>query len=263
VTVIGHVEWVELLRVDHLPRAGELQAAERHPPGAGGSAVTAVSVIAEQGADVRFITAVGDDAEGLASVQDLRARGVEVDAVRRAGPTRRVTVLLDRTGERTIITSGERWAPSVIDDLGWDRLPDADGVYLTAGDGAVISRARQARVLVATPRLATTPDLPDVTLDALVYSGDDEREVALVEPLRSRSRLLVRTAGADGGSWAGESEGIWHAAPVPGPVRDSYGCGDAFAGGFTLGLARGDSVADTAALGARCGAEMLTHVGAP
>jgi ribokinase len=263
VTVIGHVEWVEFLRVDHLPRAGELQSGEREPSRAGGSAVIAASVIAAHGGEVRFIGAVGDDAEGSQALEQLRARGVAVDAVRRDGPTRRVTVLLDHAGERTIITSGERWAPATTDDLGWDRLDRADGVYLTAGDGAVLGQARRARVLVATPRVATTPNLPDVTLDALVFSAGDEHEAALAVRMAAHARLLVATEGDDGGHWQGQSEGRWPAAAVPGPPRDTYGAGDAFAGGFTLGLARGGTVADATALGATCGAEMLTRAGAP
>lgn len=275
VTVIGHVEWVEFLRVDHLPRAGELQSAEREAPRAGGSAVIAASVIAEHGGAVHFIGAVGDDVEGSHAVEQLRARGIEVDVIRRGGPTRRVTVLLDHAGERTIITSGERWAPAAIDDLGWGRLEKADGVYLTAGDGAVITLARKARVLVATPRVATTPDLPDLPIDALVFSADDEHESALAQQLAGSARLMVATEGGNGGHWHAstargdgavaewQSEGRWPAAPVPGPVRDTYGAGDAFAGGFTLGLAAGGTVADAAALGAACGARMLTRPGAP
>jgi len=46
-------------------------------------------------------------------------------------------------------------------------------------------------------------------------------------------------------------------------VCDAYGCGDAFAAGFTYGLAAGTAVAEACALGARWGAEMLTRVGAP
>src|ERR1700761_208385 len=132
VTVIGHVEWVELLQGGHLPRAGELQQAERVPPRAGGSAVTAASMIAERGGDVRFVTAVGDDREGIEAVEQLRVLGIEVDFAIRCGPTRRVTVLLDRAGERTIITAGERWAPSVGDALDWERLPPPPAGYPAA-----------------------------------------------------------------------------------------------------------------------------------
>jgi ribokinase len=73
----------------------------------------------------------------------------------------------------------------------------------------------------------------------------------------------VATASAQGGRWWGESEGTWDAAELPGEPRDAYGCGDSFAAGFTLGLAGGQSVAESAALGAACGARWLTRAGAP
>jgi ribokinase len=59
------------------------------------------------------------------------------------------------------------------------------------------------------------------------------------------------------------SEGRWEATPLPGPARDSYGCGDSFAAAFTFGLGRGDTVEEAAALGAQWGALALTRVGAP
>jgi ribokinase len=73
----------------------------------------------------------------------------------------------------------------------------------------------------------------------------------------------VLTEGGGGGRWWGESEGRWSAVPPPGPVGDSYGCGDAFAAGVTHGLGSGMSIDQACAIGARWGAEMLTRVGAP
>ena len=51
--------------------------------------------------------------------------------------------------------------------------------------------------------------------------------------------------------------------PAPGPVQDDYGCGDSFAAGLMLGLARGLSVLDAAAIGAEIGAQVSTRAGAP
>ena len=41
---------------------------------------------------------------------------------------------------------------------------------------------------------------------------------------------------------------------MPGPLVDSYGCGDSFAAALTFALACGDPIADAVAFGARCGA---------
>jgi ribokinase len=54
---------------------------------------------------------------------------------------------------------------------------------------------------------------------------------------------------------------VYEAAPPPGPVADAYGAGDSFAAGTTYSLGRGDSVEDALALGARCGATVMTSNG--
>lgn len=261
--VVGHVEWVDFLRVDHLPVRGEVEPAKREFTHAGGGAVVAAAVLAQLGAEVDFYGAVGADADGDASVRSLGDRGISVHAARRDLATRRVLTFLDRHGERTIVTLGERLQPAGSDDLEWARLQAADGVYLTAGDLGAARFARAARVLVATPRLRERLHDSDVRLDALVFSAHDEVEVRWAQELSSCTRLMVATEGATGGRWWGESEGRWQAAPPPGPIRDSYGCGDSFAAGFTFGLAQGMTVGQAAEVGARCGAEMLTRVGAP
>jgi ribokinase len=225
--------------------------------------VVAAAALAEMGAQVDFYGAVGSDALGDAAVEELSDRGITVQMARRPGPSREVITLLDRVGDRTILPIGERLQPSGTDGLAWDGLAEADGVYVTAGDAGTLRHARAARVLVATPRLRERLERPEVYVDALVFSATDENEVRWAERLRSDTRLMVATEGAEGGHWWGESEGRWTAAPLPGPVRDSYGCGDAFAAGFTYGLGAGRSVAEAAAIGARWGAEMLTRVGAP
>jgi ribokinase len=265
VAVVGHVEWVDFIEVARLPQPGEVVHAGGvfTRPGGGGGVVAAV--LAELGAEVDFFCALGDDDHGRRAFEQLTRRGVDVHVAWRAGqPTRRAVTMLEQTGERTIVTAGERLEPRGSDELEWGRLRSADGVYFTAGDTAALRWAQAAHVLVASPRgrsaLEHDAGRP---IDALVFSARDRDEVRWAVRLAGRARLLVETRGAQGGRWSGESEGSWKATEPPGPPRDSYGCGDSFAAGFTYGLAGGASVADAAALGARCGARSLTVAGAP
>lgn len=263
VGVVGHMEWVDFLRVDHLPVRGEVQRARREFAHAGGGAVVAAAVLAELGAEVDYFCAVGADADGDAAIRDLTERGISVHAARRDTGTRQVLTLLDRDGERTIVTLGERLQPTGADALDWHRLDGADGVYLTAGDLDAAHRARRARILVVTPRLRERLAEADVQLDAVVFSAHDPDEVRWAHELEPFTRLMVATEGERGGRWWGASEGRWAAVPPPGPIRDAYGCGDSFAAGFTYGLARRMPPGQAAEIGARCGAQMLTRVGAP
>jgi ribokinase len=268
VGVVGHVEWVDFIPVVQLPKAGEVvRAAGFFTRAAGGGGVAAV-VLAELGAEVDFFCALGDDRHGRAAAEQLAERGVTVHAARRAEPTRRAVTMLEAGGERTIVTIGRRLEPSGSDDLDWERLHGADGAYFTAGDAAALAYAREARVLVASPRardaLQATGTADRAKLvDALVFSTHDDDEREWARAYAAHARLLVATDGATGGSWSGDSQGRWPAARVPGEPRDSYGCGDSFAAGFTFGLAEGGSVAEAAAVGAECGARCLTRDGAP
>ncbi|MBV9801954.1 MAG: hypothetical protein JO130_02125 [Solirubrobacterales bacterium] len=261
VAVVGHIEWVDFLPVPHFPRQGQVIHAEGAVQRAGGGGGVAAGVLGELGAEVEFFCALGDDATGRAALAQLEQRGVRMHVAWREEPTRRAVTLLEPTGERTIVTIGERLEPRGADDLQWERLRETQSVYFTAGDAAALEHALDAGVVVASPRARDV--LHTATIDALVFSESDPDERAWAARAASHTRLLVATEGERGGRWWGESEGRWSAVPLPGPARDAYGCGDSFAAAFALGLGRGDSVEEAAALGARCGALALTRVGAP
>lgn len=263
VAVVGHIEWVDFLPVGRLPHAGEITHAEGAFARAAGGGGVVAGVLAELGATVDLFCALGRDEAGRAAVAQLEERHVRVHAAWRGQPTRRAVTLLERTGERTIITIGPRLQPSGADELEWGRLTEVDGVYFTAGDRAAAEHARVAPVLVASPRARSVLEGEGPAVDALVYSAHDTGELDWAHRIGDRARLHVATEGANGGRWWGEAEGRWRAAPLPGERRDDYGCGDAFAAGFTFGLAAGGSIAEAADVGAECGARLLARVGAP
>lgn len=254
--VVGHVEWAEFLRVPRLPTGGDIvHVTDRWEAPAGGGAVTAVQ-LARLAGRATLITALGDDDLGHRAATELEAFGLEVRAVFRGDqPQRRVIVHLDPTGERTITVIGDRMGPRGDDDLGWDDV-DFDAVYFTAGDADALRRARRARVLTATARAKTTLQEASVRLDALVRSALDPGERYEDGDLTPAPNLVVATERNAGGSWvAGDGTGgRYDPADPPGPLRDSYGCGDAFAGGLTAGLGGNLDIPAALELGARCGA---------
>jgi ribokinase len=263
VAVVGHVEWVEFVRGDHVPVAGEIvHATDSFQEPAGGGAVAAVQLARMAGGSA-LLTALGQDDLADRSRERLAELGVRVDAASREGPTRRAHTFLDSHGERTITTIGERLEPEREDQLDWAVLDGADGVYVTAGGDGALRAARAAKVLVASPRAGTVLAESGVALDALVYSDRDELESAFARALDPRPALLVATRGADGGRYetANGETGTWKAASLPGPVADSYGCGDSFAAALTYGLAAGEDVESSLKLAADAGASCLTRRG--
>ncbi len=263
VAVVGHVEWVEYVRGDHVPAAGEIvHASDSFEEPAGGGAVAAVQ-LARLAGGAELFTALGSDELAERSRRRLAELGVRVHAARREGPTRRAHTFLDSAGERTITTIGERLEPRGADRLPWEELARIDGVYLTAADEAALVAARAARVLVASPRAGRVLSDGGVKLDALVFSDADDLERGFARTLDPRPGLLVATSGAGGGRYeaAGGASGRWPAAAPPGPIADAYGAGDSFAAALTYALAEGREPEAALGLAARAGAACMTGRG--
>jgi ribokinase len=260
VAVVGHVEWVEFAHVEAVPRPGEIvHALEVWAEPAGGGAVAAVQLARLAGACSLF-TALGSDELGRRSRADLTRLGVEVRAIPEPEPTRRAFTHVDEKGERTITVLGEKLRPRGGDSrLPWRDLAGADAVFFVSGDADALHHARTARVLVATARELDTLREAAVELDVLVGSGEDEGELYRQGDLEPAPKTVVTTSGGLGG-WV-QPGGPFRPAPLPGPVVDAYGCGDSFAAGLTFALARGDPIDEAVALGARCGAAVMTGRG--
>lgn len=261
VAVVGHVEWMEFLRVEHVPRPGEIaHSLESWEAAGGGGAVAAAQIALLNGGEAHLFTSLGSDELGRRARAELEARGVVVHAASASDPQRRGFTYVDGDGERTITVIGRKLVPSGQDgSLPWEELARCDGVFFVSGDAAAVRAARRARVLVATARALPTLARAGEQLDVVVGSGEDAGERFEPGELDPPPRTVVTTSGALGG-WV-RPGGPFRAAPPPGPIEDAYGCGDCFAAGLTYGLAARQSMDDAVALAARCGAEALTRKG--
>src|SRR5215467_7476078 len=258
--VVGHVEWVEFARVEHAPEPGEIvHALETWEEPAGGGAVAAVQLANLAGSCLLF-TALADDDFGRRSRKELEARGVTVHAGHASGAQRRALTHVDEAGERTITVLGDKLPLSGEDgSLPWEELRRCNAVYFASGDVSALRAARHWPALVATARELATLRRAAVDVDVLVGSGEDAAERFESGQLEPEPGIVVTTAGQLGG-WI-RPGGPFRAAPIPGPVSDAYGCGDCFAAGLTFGLAAGNPVDEAVALGAQCGAAVLTGSG--
>ena len=264
VAVVGHVEWVDFARVERLPQRGEIiQASECWSEPAGGGAVSAAQLARLAGRSTLY-TAFGTSGLGEQAWVRLETLGVRVEAVARDEPQRRGFTFVDADGERTITIIGEKQVPLAADELAWDELAQTDAVYFVSGDPEALRLARRARVLVATARVLPTIAEAGVELDALVRSARDPSERYAPGQLDPEPRLVVATSGREGGAWqrATGRAGTYEAAPLPGPLEDTYGAGDSFAAGLAYALGRGDGAEAALAVAAGCGAAALARRGA-
>lgn len=258
--VVGHVEWMEFVPVESVPRRGEIvHADESWEQAAGGGSVAAVQ-LAKLADSVDFFTALGNDEHAERARVELQARGVTVHATAVEAPQRSGFTFLDDSGERTITTIGRKLHPRGHDDaLPWHELARCDAVYFCAGDADALVLARRARVLVATARELTTLRQASLELDGLVSSAKDEAERYQPGQLAPEPRLVVTTSGTLGG-WA-QPGGPYKAAPLPLDPADAYGAGDCFAAGLAFALAAGLEGLDALDFASRCGAGALAGPG--
>jgi ribokinase len=260
VAVVGHVEWIRFARVDRVPGTGEIAHSFDDWEQAGGGGGVAAIQLAQLAGESLLFTALGEDELGRRSLDELEARGVRVHAEVVGRPQRWAFTHVDEHGERTITTVGEKLRPRGHDEmLPWHELAGCDGVLFIAGDVDALRRARRARVLTATARELQVLRRGAVELDALIGSGEDDSERYRPGDLDPPPALVVSTSGALGG-WV-QPGGPYSAAPVPGPLVDTYGAGDCFMAGLTYALAAGAATPEAIAFAARCGAAALTGRG--
>jgi ribokinase len=259
--VVGHVEWIEFLRVESVPRPGEIiSALESWEEPAGGGGVAAVE-LARLAGEATLYCLLGGDELGAQARARLEAIGVRVQAPNSESSQRRGFCYVDEVGERTITVIGEKPRPRGGEgSLPWEELDETDGVYFTAGDAEAVRQARRARILVATARELPVLHAAGVELDALVASGEDDAERYQAGDLNPPPKLVVSTAGSLGG-WA-QPGGPYKAAAPPAAYEDTYGAGDCFAAGLTHALAQGMEVQEALAFASARGALALTRRGA-
>ena len=244
------------------PQPGEIvHALETWEEPAGGGAVAAVQ-LANLAGSCLFFTALADDELGRRSREELEAHGVTVHASHAPGAQRRALTHVDEDGERTITVLGDKLRPSGEDgSLPWEELHRCDAVYFVSGDIAALRAARHSsrprrdvsRARDAAPR---RPCRWTCSSGAGRTPPSGSRPASSSPSRRSSSRPPATSV-------AGSAPAA-RSAPhrFPGRSSDAYGCGDCFAAGLTYGLALGKPVDEAVALGAQCGAAVLTGRGA-
>ena len=235
--VVGHIEWINFLKVDQFPKQGVISHAENsleYPAGAGAIIAKRLSELSLN--QIHFFTALGNDDYGEKCFNILSNMGIKLHVGWREKPTRRGFSLIDSLGERAITVIGERLAPNHKDNLEWNILEKMDGIFITASDPEIFKMARAASTLCTTPRVGLNIiNESKVLLDGLIGSNFDPGETFSFSELLVKPKYTIKTEGEKGGIiFPG---GRYEALKNKKQKVDSYGCGDSFAAGFLYGLA--------------------------
>ncbi|GAA5069630.1 sugar/nucleoside kinase (ribokinase family) [Thermocatellispora tengchongensis] len=227
------------------------------------------------GLAAKLVDIIGDDPQGRLVRETMEARGVPFAYEVSAAGTRRSVLLVDDEGRRLSLydprfTPGERLsAASYRDDLAAARH-----VHLSITDFSrhLYPEVREAGVPCSTDLhdwdgradyqkdFAYGSDLVFLSAAALDDMGETMRAI-----LRGgRAEAVICTAGARGAYLLTDPDGEPRhtpPAPLPGPVADSNGAGDAFVSGFLYGRLRGRDVEECMRLGAIAGAHACATTG--
>jgi ribokinase len=261
VAVIGHIEWGRFVLVDTVPKPGEIvHTNDTWQEVAGGGSVAAMQ-LAELADSCLFFTAAGNDEFGKRSIEQMESKGVEVYAsVLDEVTTKDIYVYIDNQKERTITVTGNLKPDGNDSNLPWGKLADVDAVYFVSGNQAALLAARKAKTLVSTVRILPRLAESGVQFDALVCSKKDTGELYRDGDLSPKPKLVVTTAGVEGGSCSNGEK--YNAEIVPeSDIVDTYGCGDSFAAGLTFALGQNKDLSEALKFAAHCGAEAARRRG--
>ena len=260
--VIGHIEWINFLKVDSLPKPGIITHAKKSLElPAGGGALIAKTLYELPNNEIHFFTSLGKDYYGEKSFEFFERIGMNLHVAWRSEATRKGFSLVDNNGERSITIIGKRLAPSFNDDLDWNILCDMDGIFITAGDINLLKKARGANILCTTPRLGINLiNQSKVNLDALIGSNLDPDESFLLSDLKKKPSFIIKTEGEKGGITipGGRFKAINNNNNLE---VDSYGCGDSFAAGILYGLTASWTIEKALKLGTVLGRNCIEHFG--
>jgi ribokinase len=289
VLVLGSSNTDMTVRVPHLPALGETVLGGEFRSGPGGKGANQAVAARRAGAEVLFLTAVGDDDLGRRALDGYRREGIDVAHARIIpGVASGVALIfVGESGENIIGVAPGANARLSPEDI--DRLPEEvfarGGVFLaslevpTAAVVRGLRRARDAGMLTILNPAPAGQDAPvaemlrlaDVVTpnraEALALSGHQTDGNYYVElatgELRSTlgARDVIVTLG-DRGCLVETDAGLAEIDRFPVEAIDTVGAGDAFNGALAVALAEGRPVVEAAVWASAAAALAVTRRGA-
>jgi ribokinase len=257
VAVVGSYGVGLTVELDRVPDAGETIVGRTFRTDHGGKGSNQSIGAARLGAEVDFLTAVGDDAFGHAAIALWQEEGVRAEAILAPAATMIAPILVEPSGEnRIVVVPGalEHLTAAHVDSFS-DRIAGADVCVVqleipvwTALYALEVATAAGVRAILNPAPAPAEPIAPRCD-----YVTPNETEAAAV---RDCDATLVLTLGDEGAELRGERIPAFSANVV-----DTTGAGDAFTAAFAVALAEGKDEREAVRWGCAAGAHMVEHHG--
>jgi ribokinase len=277
------------VRLPHLPAPGQTVLGGAFRLGPGGKGANQAVAARRAGAEVVFLTAVGDDDLGRQALEGYRREGIDV-AHARVIPEIASGVALIFVGD-----GGENMigvAPGANDRLGpetIDQLPapvfDEGGVFLASLEVplATVARAVQrgrwaGMTIVLNPAPMNcallshdilkhvdllTPNLGEATTLAGRRVEGDDRALSVAMALKDQFQgHIIVTLGSEGCLIVANDGKAHRLLPFRVEAVDTVGAGDAFNGALAVALAEGRPLVEAARWASAAAALAVTRIGA-
>lgn len=258
IVVFGSSNLDQVGTVSRLPEPGETVAGGTFSMAPGGKGANQALAARRAGADVRHVSAVGDDAFADMALKLLQEGGVDLSQMRKAhAATGIAMIFVDAAGENVIaILPGANGTMSADDaERTLGNLSAGDTILLqqeipqaATRRALEIARQKGARsVLNTAPFLTDTPELAPLA-DIVVANetefallsgrGIEELDAAMDEWVAKTGRTIVVTLGPDGAR-AVSPEGKFAVPAHKVTAVDTVGAGDTFCGYLAASLDAG------------------------
>ena len=257
VAVVGSYGVGLTVELERLPEAGETVIGRRFRIDAGGKGSNQAIGAVRLGAEVDFLTAVGDDAFGHEAIALWQHEGVRAEAILTPAATMAAPILVEPNGEnRIVVVPGalQHLTTAHVDGFS-HRIARADVLVVqleipvwTALYALEVATAAGVRTILNPAPAPAEPIAPICD-----YVTPNESEAAMVAGARA---TVVRTLGDEGAELRGE-----RIPAFPATVVDTTGAGDAFTAAFAVALAEGRDEREAVRWGCAAGAHMVEHPG--
>jgi ribokinase len=285
IAVVGSTNVDLVTYVKRMPVRGETIEAPRFEMNHGGKGTNQAVAAAKLGAEVVFVSAVGDDMFGEGALGNLARLGVDTTYVRRV-PNQAsgvATILVEPNGENSIIiVKGANGDVSPADvERASEALKRCDLILLQLEVSletvyAAIAFGKRHGVRTLLNPAPATPDIDARYVRDVSYLAPNETELSILtgKPTGTEAEVegaardllgqgveaVIVTLGARGALVA-TAEGVRRIAPVPVKAVDTTGAGDAFVAAFARFHAGGRSLEDALTKAARYAADSVRRLG--